>query len=153
MKTLVFMIFLVISSFVPVVESGEIEKDDDYIGIFHVPSRGAFYGGEPTIDMYADTLSQNNNEELKSFYLRAKAITNYPELKTRTHKLNTQTMVDNSTTFHIASTRIEVGNKGDIISLAYSGKSNDPQYQRYEHEWLVLYKDILNYLINKISIR
>ncbi|MBT9096218.1 hypothetical protein KFZ76_00655 [Methylovulum psychrotolerans] len=155
MKVLLFTIYLIVLLLAPIVESKEIGNDEDYIRIYHIPSKGAFLAGTPTVEIKADTLSQHNNYELKNFYLRAKAIASYPELKMRTFKLQTGAMmVDNFTTdFHAASTSIEIGNKGDSLVLVYDGRSNVSEYQRYEQDWLVLYRDISRYLQDKMSIK
>lgn len=152
MRPLICIILLMILFLSQAVKSGEITDDDDYIKISYLPNKGDFYNGEPMIEMHADTLSLNKNKEIKKYYLRVKNLINHSGIESHIRKIKDGTYVTNIDGLHIAITSIEVSVGGKPISLSYSGESNLPEFARYEHDWLILYKDIVTYLINKIPV-
>ncbi len=124
-----------------------VESYRDYVKIRYMPSRSDFMKKVPVTELTGETSTivakhdgsvMGTNEDIKSLYERAKA-------------LSDQGTVSNQRHFHVTTITLEVAYRGDTVSLDFAGPSGEDNYAAYERAWQELYADAYRFLTRRIQ--
>ncbi len=121
---------------------------DDYLKIRYMPSRPGHFAAEPVVELVgkAQTIEvrasgdvMKTNAFMKNMYGRMRA-------------LREEGVLSNVTAFHQPFLRLEMSYMGDVVSFDYDAGTEDKKFDRYEKEWLALYKRGREYLLKDMDV-